>query len=186
MRLDELEVESHLCTLEKKVIMLLMEIEDLIEIGSPTSPGERCSGAKTSRSKSRSSKKSWLFVRVSLQEPRVRVVSRTALRQHCPHYAKKSKEDAAKGKKSKKWRGLLYTAMVVAGKSLEALVDTGATHNFISPKVVEELRLKPSKDGSWYKAVNTNWQRNRGVFKYVSMRIGGWTFTKEKEKMLIY
>ncbi|KAK3007263.1 hypothetical protein RJ639_015664 [Escallonia herrerae] len=66
----------------------------------------------------------------------------------------KSKEEVAKGKKSKKRRDLFYTTVDVAKKTQEALVDTGATHNFISPRIVEWLGLKSTKDESWITAVD--------------------------------
>ncbi|KAK3009922.1 hypothetical protein RJ639_011492 [Escallonia herrerae] len=87
----------------------------------------------------------------------------------------KSKEEIAKKKKSKKKRGLLYATMDVAGKTQEALVDTGASHNFMSPRVAEWLRLKLTKDGSWFTAMNAEEQPMNGVFKNVDLRIDEWT-----------
>ncbi|KAK3007164.1 hypothetical protein RJ639_017244 [Escallonia herrerae] len=87
----------------------------------------------------------------------------------------KSKEEAAKGMKSKMRRGLLYAMMDIAGKTHEALVDTGATHNFMSPRVSEWLGLKPTKEGSWFTAVNAKERPMKGVVKNVDLRIDGWT-----------
>ncbi|KAK3010293.1 LOW QUALITY PROTEIN: hypothetical protein RJ639_010798 [Escallonia herrerae] len=90
-------------------------------------------------------------------------------------FVQKSKKEAAKEKKRKKRRGLLYATMDVARKTQEALVDTGATHNFMSLRVTEWLGLKPTKDGSWFTTVNTKERPTKGVIKNVDLRISGWT-----------
>ncbi|KAK3015732.1 hypothetical protein RJ639_007784 [Escallonia herrerae] len=88
----------------------------------------------------------------------------------------KSKEETSKKKKSKKRWGLLYATVDVAEKTQEALVDTRATHNFMSPRVAEWLRLKPTKDGSWFTAVNIEERPTKGVIKNVDLRTDGWTW----------
>ncbi|KAK3041340.1 hypothetical protein RJ639_002321 [Escallonia herrerae] len=89
-------------------------------------------------------------------------------------FVQKSKEETAKKKKSKKRWGLLYATVDVAGKTQEVLVDTGAKHNFMSSRVVELLGLKPTKDGSWFMAVNTEERPTKGVIKRVNLRIDRW------------
>ncbi|KAK3029770.1 hypothetical protein RJ639_038892 [Escallonia herrerae] len=64
----------------------------------------------------------------------------------------------------------------VAEKTQEALVDTGATHNFMGPRVTEWLGLKPTKDGSWFTVVNTEERPTKGVIKNVNLRTDGWTW----------
>ncbi|KAK3000921.1 hypothetical protein RJ639_022417 [Escallonia herrerae] len=91
-------------------------------------------------------------------------------------FVQKSKEKFAKEKKSKKKQGLLYATMDVTGKTQEALVDTGATHNFMSPRVAEWLGVKPTKDGSWFTALNVEERPTKGVIKNVDLRTGGWTW----------
>ncbi|KAK3043563.1 hypothetical protein RJ639_002142 [Escallonia herrerae] len=90
-------------------------------------------------------------------------------------FVQKSKEETAKGKKSKKRQNLLYPMVDVAKKTQEALVDTRATHNFMSPRVAKWLGLKPTKDGSWFTAVNVEERPSKGVVKNVDLRIDGWT-----------
>ncbi|KAK3023114.1 hypothetical protein RJ639_042703 [Escallonia herrerae] len=90
-------------------------------------------------------------------------------------FVQKSKEEAAKGKVSKKRRGLLYVTVDVAGKTQEVFVDIGAIHNFMSPRVAEWLGLKPTTDGSWFTAMNAEERPTKGVVKNVDLRIGGWT-----------
>ncbi|KAK3000883.1 hypothetical protein RJ639_020492 [Escallonia herrerae] len=88
-------------------------------------------------------------------------------------FMKKSKEEAAKGKKR---RGFLYATVDVFGKNKEALVDTGATYNFMSPRVAEWLGLKLTKDESWFTTVNVEERPTKGVVKNVNLRIGRWTW----------
>ncbi|KAK3015343.1 hypothetical protein RJ639_007286 [Escallonia herrerae] len=90
-------------------------------------------------------------------------------------FVQKSKEEATKGKKSKKRRGLLYATVDVARKTQEALVDTRATHNFMSPRVCHWLGLKPTKDESWFMVVNVEERPMKGVIKNIDLRIDGWT-----------
>ncbi|KAK3024415.1 hypothetical protein RJ639_043373 [Escallonia herrerae] len=90
-------------------------------------------------------------------------------------FMQKSKEEAAKRKKRKKRWGMLYPKVDVTEKTQEALVDTGATHNFMSPWVTEWLGLKSTKDGSWFTTVNAEERPTKGVFKNVDLRISRWT-----------
>ncbi|KAK3023270.1 hypothetical protein RJ639_044436 [Escallonia herrerae] len=80
-----------------------------------------------------------------------------------------------KGKKSKNRYGLLYATVDIVGKTQEVLVDTEAIHNFMSPRVAKWLRLKPTKDGSWFTAVNTKERPTKAIVKNADLRIGGWT-----------
>ncbi|KAK3026802.1 hypothetical protein RJ639_041460 [Escallonia herrerae] len=90
-------------------------------------------------------------------------------------FVHKSKEEAAKRKNSKKRRGLLYPKVDVAEKTQEALVDTRATHNFMSPWVAKWLGLKLNKDWSWFTAVYADERSTKGFVKNVNLRISGWT-----------
>ncbi|KAK3024349.1 hypothetical protein RJ639_043675 [Escallonia herrerae] len=85
-------------------------------------------------------------------------------------FVQKLREETAKKK-----RGLFYTTVDVVGKTQEALVDTRATYNFMSPRVTEWLGLKPTKGGSWFTAVNAEERRTKGVVKNIDLRIDGWT-----------
>ncbi|KAK3017957.1 hypothetical protein RJ639_002990 [Escallonia herrerae] len=82
------------------------------------------------------------------------------------------KEEAAKAKKSKKRPSLLYVMVDVVERTQEALVDTEATQNFMSPRVTEWLRLKPTKEGSWFTAMNAKERLTKGVIKNVDLKIG--------------
>ncbi|KAK3030723.1 hypothetical protein RJ639_037220 [Escallonia herrerae] len=62
----------------------------------------------------------------------------------------------------------------VTGKTQEMLVDTRATHNFMSPRVTEWLGLKLTNNGSWFTDVNAEERPTKGVVKNVELRIGIW------------
>ncbi|RVX18884.1 hypothetical protein CK203_006867 [Vitis vinifera] len=56
----------------------------------------------------------------------------------------------------------------------KALVDTGATHNFVSEDEARRLELQASKEGGWLKAVNSAAKPSHGVARGVTMHIGSW------------
>ena len=51
-------------------------------------------------------------------------------------------------------KGLKYVEALVNGKATKALVDIGATHNFVSEDKTKRLELQASKEGGWFKAVD--------------------------------
>ncbi|KAL4199179.1 hypothetical protein AMTRI_Chr03g49890 [Amborella trichopoda] len=58
-----------------------------------------------------------------------------------------------------------------------AMVDTGATHNFISGDEAKRLGLHLEKDSSRLKAVNSEAKPLLGVAKAVELKLGGWSGT---------
>nr|CAD1825948.1 unnamed protein product [Ananas comosus var. bracteatus] len=77
--------------------------------------------------------------------------------------------------KESKHSELMYVDIKLNGKTTKAMVDTGATHNFIATGEAERLRLTLSKDGSRMKAVNSKAQPIAGLAKEVPVSIGSWT-----------
>ncbi|WKA10666.1 hypothetical protein VitviT2T_028228 [Vitis vinifera] len=71
-------------------------------------------------------------------------------------------------------KGLMYVEALVNGKATKALVDTGATHNFVSEDEAKRLELQASKEGGWLKAVNSAAKASHGVARGVTMHIGSW------------
>ncbi|RVW96756.1 hypothetical protein CK203_026068 [Vitis vinifera] len=71
-------------------------------------------------------------------------------------------------------KGLMYVEALVNGKATKALVDTGATHNFVSEDEARRLDLQASKEGGWLKAVNSAAKPSHGVARGVTMHIGSW------------
>ena len=69
-------------------------------------------------------------------------------------------------------KGLMYVEALVNRKATKALVDTGATHNFVSQD--EAKRFQASKEGGWLKAVNSTAKPSHGVARGVAMHIGSW------------
>lgn len=71
-------------------------------------------------------------------------------------------------------KGLMYVDLKVNGKATRAMVDTGATHNFVSGTEATRLGLKLEKDSSRMKAVNSEAQPTHGVAKSVPIKLGPW------------
>ena len=73
-------------------------------------------------------------------------------------------------------RGLMYVELLTGGQKIVALVDSGATHNFVSTREAARLRLKLAKDDSKIKAVTAKhkrrmaWQRT-WQFRWVNRKV---------------
>ncbi|KAK3042994.1 hypothetical protein RJ639_000971 [Escallonia herrerae] len=64
-------------------------------------------------------------------------------------------------------KGLMYVDIKVNGKAIRAMVDTGATHNYISSTEVERLGLTLEK-----RAINSAAQLVAGIARSVLIKIG--------------
>ncbi|KAK2995574.1 hypothetical protein RJ640_000050 [Escallonia rubra] len=71
-------------------------------------------------------------------------------------------------------RGLLYMEAKLNGKPAQMMVDTGATHNFVTMEEAKWLGLKVVGGGGWLKSVNTNAKPLQGVARQVEMCLGSW------------
>ena len=74
-------------------------------------------------------------------------------------------------------RGLMYVELLNEGQKIVALVDSGATHNFVSTKEAARLDFKLAKDDSKLKAVNSQAQQTHGMAKNMAIQIGDWKGT---------
>ena len=74
-------------------------------------------------------------------------------------------------------KSLMHVHVVVNGVQVKALVDSGATHNFVATREATKLGLKLEEDTSRIKAVNSKAQKIQGVAKNVPMQIGDWKGT---------
>ncbi|RWR91972.1 hypothetical protein CKAN_02116000 [Cinnamomum micranthum f. kanehirae] len=67
---------------------------------------------------------------------------------------------------------LIYLKVVMNGNLASAMVDTGATHNFVAERVVSRLGLSLTKGQSRIKAVNSKAKPIVGMANDVTLRLG--------------
>ncbi|KAK2970692.1 hypothetical protein RJ640_023897, partial [Escallonia rubra] len=84
----------------------------------------------------------------------------------------KPKDMPPKKKSDVPGKGLMYVDIKVNGKAIRAMVDTGATHNYISSTEVERLGLTLEKGCGWVKAINSVAQPVAGIARSVLIKIG--------------
>lgn len=70
---------------------------------------------------------------------------------------------------------LLYVHAVVNGREIDAMVDTGATHNFVSELAIARLGLSVVKHTSRVKAINSKAQPVVGVVQAATISLGDWS-----------
>ncbi|GAA0149796.1 hypothetical protein LIER_08883 [Lithospermum erythrorhizon] len=73
--------------------------------------------------------------------------------------------------------GLVYVEAKVNGGTTTALVDTSATHNFISLEEARRLRIRYTKETGWIKVVNSAAQPIFGVARGIPIHLGQWSRT---------
>ncbi|XP_068655754.1 uncharacterized protein [Aristolochia californica] len=71
-------------------------------------------------------------------------------------------------------RELLFISLTLAERTVRAVVDTGATHNFLSEEEARRLNIRGEKDGSKMKAINSALREVQGNSKNVPVEIGKW------------
>ncbi|KAK2977356.1 hypothetical protein RJ640_013335 [Escallonia rubra] len=69
-------------------------------------------------------------------------------------------------------KGLLYVEAKLNGKPTKVMVDTGATHNFVTREEATRLGLKVVSGGGWLKSVNTDAKPLQGTARQVEMCLG--------------
>ncbi|KAK3032810.1 hypothetical protein RJ639_035416 [Escallonia herrerae] len=84
----------------------------------------------------------------------------------------KPKDMPPKKKSDVPGKGLMYVDIKVNGKAIRAMVDTGATHNYISSTEVERLGLTLEKGCGRVKAINSAAQPVTGIARSVLIKIG--------------
>ncbi|PPS00208.1 hypothetical protein GOBAR_AA20454 [Gossypium barbadense] len=79
------------------------------------------------------------------------------------------------GVKDKASNRLMFVDIIVAGKGLSALVDTGASDLFMFEGMARELGLKIEKDLGQIKMVNSKSVSISNVAKGMELQLGKWT-----------
>uniref|UniRef100_A0A2P2K194 Uncharacterized protein LOC105647934 n=1 Tax=Rhizophora mucronata TaxID=61149 RepID=A0A2P2K194_RHIMU len=74
-----------------------------------------------------------------------------------------------------KEKGLLYVDVAINGKVACAMLDTGATHNFMDVQEANRLSLQLTKGIGTIKAVNSDAKLVHGIAHGVAVQIGEWT-----------
>ncbi|KAK8640681.1 hypothetical protein V6N13_008433 [Hibiscus sabdariffa] len=72
-------------------------------------------------------------------------------------------------------KGLLFADVAINGKATRAMVDTGASHNFISPEEATRLGVKVTGGKGSIKAVNSATKPIHGIAQKVKTDIGTWS-----------
>ncbi|XP_021753565.1 uncharacterized protein LOC110718935 [Chenopodium quinoa] len=70
---------------------------------------------------------------------------------------------------------LMYVEVLVNGRRGNAMIDTGATHNFISQGEARRLGLKLIQEGGSMKAVNSAAKPVHGVARNIPTKLGDWS-----------
>jgi len=69
---------------------------------------------------------------------------------------------------------MFFVQVDVCGRTLYALVDTGASNMFMSKEVVKALNLRVEPTGNTFKPVNSEGVRGIGSTSDVDVKIGDW------------
>ncbi|KAK0606869.1 hypothetical protein LWI29_005470 [Acer saccharum] len=72
-------------------------------------------------------------------------------------------------------KGLMFVNASINGKAVRAMLDTGATHNFVSVDEAKKLGLKATNGGGTIKAVNSPAKPIVGIAKAVPVSLGTWS-----------
>ncbi|KAK3041255.1 hypothetical protein RJ639_001538 [Escallonia herrerae] len=84
----------------------------------------------------------------------------------------KPKDTLLKKKGDVLGKGLMYVDIKVNEKAIRTMVDTGATHKYISSIEVERLGLTLEKGCGWVKAINSVAQPVAGIARSVLIKVG--------------
>ncbi|KAI4305209.1 hypothetical protein L6164_028590 [Bauhinia variegata] len=74
-----------------------------------------------------------------------------------------------KAKPSSKSEGLMYVNAKLNGKPVSVMVDTGATHNFITPEEATRIGLNVAQGGGWVKTMNSSPKQFNGIARGVEL-----------------
>ena len=69
----------------------------------------------------------------------------------------------------------MHIDIMLNGRTTRAMVDMGATHNFIANQEARRLGLNLEKSPSWMKAVNLEAKQIFGLARRVPIKIATWS-----------
>ncbi|TXG53263.1 hypothetical protein EZV62_022432 [Acer yangbiense] len=72
-------------------------------------------------------------------------------------------------------KGLMFVKATIRGKQVRAMLDTGATHNFVSVDEAKRLGLRITNDEGAIKAANSLVKLIDGTAKGVTVHLGPWS-----------
>ncbi|GAV83323.1 gag-asp_proteas domain-containing protein [Cephalotus follicularis] len=75
---------------------------------------------------------------------------------------------------AKPFSGLLYVKVVLNSVEIYAMIDSGASHNFVNERIVGKFGLKIEKHTSKIKAVNADARPVQGFARDVPLQVGAW------------
>ncbi|XP_074297249.1 uncharacterized protein LOC141627954 [Silene latifolia] len=70
---------------------------------------------------------------------------------------------------------LMYVEVKYNGICTRSMIDTGASHNFVTPDEAKRLGMEINREGGRMKAVNSSAQPIQGVAKDVVIKMGEWS-----------
>ncbi|ERN14640.1 hypothetical protein AMTR_s00038p00194690 [Amborella trichopoda] len=82
---------------------------------------------------------------------------------------------AEKGKAKAPSKGLMFIEVQINGKAMRVMIDTRASHNFVSTEEANRPGLQFAKEMEWVKVVNSEAKPIRGMVLGVDIRLGPWT-----------
>ena len=68
----------------------------------------------------------------------------------------------------------MHVEATINRKRAQALIDTGASHNFIKVDKAKRLELKVKKSDSWLNMVNLEAKPLSGVARDIELHLGPW------------
>ncbi|XP_012837907.1 PREDICTED: uncharacterized protein LOC105958449 [Erythranthe guttata] len=71
-------------------------------------------------------------------------------------------------------KGLMYVEARINGTPAKVMVDTGATHNFITEEEAKRVGLRWTRRDGWLKAANAKAQPLNGVARDAELHLGTW------------
>nr|XP_010933245.1 protein DDI1 homolog [Elaeis guineensis] len=92
-----------------------------------------------------------------------------------PHHQQQLKPQQTHQQSNRRTSELMYVQVELNGHVTRAMVDTGATHNFVADREAIHLGLKLERDSSRMKTVNSEARPIAGLARDVPIRVGTWS-----------